>query len=863
MNTFRVMPLLVMGFFLASASLASGQDSSKLEYFEKHVRPIFVNHCHACHSAETKPAGGMRVDDRNGLVVGGNNGPAIVPGKPKEGLLFKRVANGSARQMPLEGEKLNAEQIKILQKWVEDGAIWPAIKLPFSLGQSRPTYEKLKKEHWSLQPVSKADIPNVKDNAWSKSNIDRFILSGLEKTNLRPVKDADKASLIRRLSFDLTGLPPTPAQVESFLQDSSPKAVENLVDSLLASKAYGENWGRHWLDVARYGESTGPSRNIPYPFAWRYRDYVIDSFNADIAFNRFVQEQIAGDLLPAKDADEANRLKIATGFLALGVKDVNQRFKTRFIMDNVDEQIDVVTRSVLGLTASCARCHDHKFDPIPTTDYYALAGIFTSTENASGLRNLMGGGGLAYYVPENLVKLEGKIVPASSEKVEKLQQQVAEAKKIWDEIRGTPEGLKPDSTGQPSQRKFRTKYESLQSELLSLTDPAQRGLAAHGVRDSKVIADTEIRVRGEAEKLGPVWPRGFLTAINVPDAKPVNKEQSGRLELALWMTSDTNPLASRVIVNRVWSKLFGRGIVSTVDNFGSTGDQPSNQELLDYLASHFVQDGWSIKRLVRSIVLSRVYQLSSESTEKHLELDPSNKLVWRHAPRRLSAEEFRDALLGSSGRLNSERPEGSYTKSMRMVEIRDNGQEAKQIHEASDKSNFRAIYLPLLRGLTPRTLETFDPAEQTLVTGVRDTTTVPTQALFLLNSAFVRKHSLALAEKLLKDEKTSFAEKVNLAYRFTLGRVASEYELDRALQFLAEYESLYREKKSNSVAVKIEQSEEKTVKKNEEKPIDPDQADQSNVSPTEEVVVPSNPRSAAWLALVQALYGSAEFRFVK
>ncbi|MFZ4610985.1 MAG: DUF1549 domain-containing protein, partial [Gemmataceae bacterium] len=555
MNKFRIIPLIVAGFFLASASLASGQDSSKLEYFEKHVRPILVNHCHACHSAETKPAGGLRVDDRNGLVVGGNNGPAIVPGKPKEGLLFKRVANGSAKQMPLEGEKLNTEQIKILQKWVEDGAVWPAVKLPFSLGQSRPTYEKLKKEHWSLQPVSKSNIPNVKDNAWSKSNIDRFILSGLEKTNLSPVKDADKSSLIRRLSFDLTGLPPTPAQVESFLQDSSPKAVENLVDSLLASKAYGENWGRHWLDVARYGESTGPSRNIPYPFAWRYRDYVIDSFNADIAFNRFVQEQIAGDLLPAKDADEANRLKIATGFLALGVKDVNQRFKTRFIMDNVDEQIDVVTRSVLGLTASCARCHDHKFDPIPSTDYYALAGIFTSTENASGLRNLMGGGGLAYYVPENLVKLEGKIVPASSEKVEKLQQQVAEAKKIWDEIRGTPEGLKPDSTGQPTQRKFRAKYEGLQSELLSLTDPAQRGLAAHGVRDAKVIADTEIRVRGEAEKLGPVWPRGFLTAIDVPDAKPVNKEQSGRLELALWITSDTNPLTARVIVNRVWSKL--------------------------------------------------------------------------------------------------------------------------------------------------------------------------------------------------------------------------------------------------------------------------------------------------------------------
>ena len=863
MNILKRIHFVIAGIYLASTSMALGQDPSKLAYFEKQVRPILVNHCHACHSAETKPAGGLRVDDRNGLVVGGNNGPAIVPGKPKEGLLFKRVANGSAKQMPLEGEKLNAEQINILQKWVEDGATWPTVKLPFSLGQTRPTYEKLKKEHWSLQPVLKPQIPNVKDQEWPKSNIDRFILSGLEKTNLRPVIDADKSALIRRLSFDLTGLPPTPGEVDDFLQDSTPKAIENLVDRLLASKAYGENWGRHWLDVARYGESTGPSRNIPYPFAWRYRDYVIDSFNADVAFNRFVQEQIAGDLLPAKDADEANRLKIATGFLALGVKDVNQRFKTRFIMDNVDEQIDVVTRSLLGLTASCARCHDHKFDPIPTTDYYALAGIFTSTENASGLRNLMGGGGLAYYVPENLVKLEGKIVPASTEKVEKLQQQVAEAKKIWDEIRGTPEGLKPDANGQPTQRKFRVKYESLQSELLSLTDPAQGGLATHGVRDAKVIADTEIRIRGEAEKLGPIWPRGFLTAINVPDAKPVNKEQSGRLELAQWITSDTNPLASRVIVNRVWSKLFGRGIVSTVDNFGSTGDQPSNQELLDYLASHFVQDGWSIKRLVRSIVLSRAYQLSSESIDKQLELDPSNKLVWRHAPRRLSAEEFRDAILGSSGRLNSVRPEGSYTKGMRMIEIRDNGLEAKQIHEASDKSNFRSIYLPLLRGLTPRTLESFDPAEQTLVTGARDTTTVPTQALFLLNSAFVRKHSLTLAESLLKDEKTSFAEKVNLAYRFTLGRVASENELERALLFLWEYESLYRQQKENPLTIKKEQPGEKIAKKDEEKPIDPDQADQSNVTPTEEVVVPGNPRSAAWLALVQALYGSAEFRFLK
>ena len=863
MKKLRTLLMITIICYLKSASMASEPESSKLEYFEKNVRPIFVNHCHACHSAETKPAGGLRVDDRNGLIQGGNNGPAIVPGKPAEGLLLKRLAKGSPKQMPLEGEKLDEEHIKILQKWIADGATWPAVRLPFSLGQSRPTYDKIKKEHWALQPVSQPEIPPVTNLAWPSSNVDRFILSGLEKAKLRPVPDADKSSLIRRLSFDLTGLPPTPAEMEDFLQDSSPRSLENLVDRLLSSRAYGEKWGRHWLDVARYGESTGPSRNIPYPYAWRYRDYVIDSFNSDIPFNRFVKEQIAGDLLPAKDAEEANRLKIATGFLALGVKDVNQRFKTRFIMDNVDEQIDVVTRSVLGLTVSCARCHDHKFDPIPTTDYYALAGIFTSTENASGLRNLMGGGGLAYYVPENLVKLEGKAVAASANEVEKLQKQVAQAKKAWDEIRGTPEGLKPDTNGQPSQRKFRLKYESLQRELLELTDPAQRGLATHGVRDARIIADTEIRVRGEAEKLGPIWPRGFLTSFNVPDAHPVNKEQSGRLELAQWLTSDGNPLASRVIVNRVWAHLFGRGIVSTLDNFGSTGDIPSNKELLDYLASQFVKDGWSIKRLVRSLVLSRSYQLSSEYTNQHLELDPLNKLVWRHSPRRLSAEEFRDALLATAGRLNPSRPEGSYANGMRMVEIRDNGQEAKQVHDASAKSIHRSIYLPLLRGLTPRSLEVFDPVDQTLVTGSRDSTTVPAQALFILNSAFVRKQSLALAEMLLRDEKSTVAEKINQAHRIILGRPASEKEFERASQFLMDYESIFRKQKSIMVAVAEEKISEKVEVKNEEKPIDPDQADQSNVPTTEEIVEPAEPRTAAWLALAQALYGSAEFRFVK
>ena len=844
--------------------LSADPDASKVEYFEKNVRPILVNHCYACHSADTKPSGDLRVDDRKGLIVGGKNGPAIVAGKPDQGLLLKRVSSGANKQMPLQGEKLNDTQISSLKKWIEDGAVWPAVKLPFALGQSRPTYEKLKKEHWAWQPIANPKVPEVKDASWSKSSVDRFVFSKMDAAGLQPVADADRVSLIRRLTFDLTGLPPTPAEIQSFVNDTNPNALENLVDRLLAAKAFGESWGRHWLDIARYGESTGPSRNIPYPHAWRYRDYVIDSFNADLPFNQFIKEQVAGDLLSPKNDEDSNRLKIATGFLALGVKDVNQRFKTRFIMDNVDEQIDVVTRSVLGLTVSCARCHDHKFDPIPQTDYYSLAGIFTSTDNASGLRNLMGGGGLAYYVPDNLVKLKGAVSQVPDEKRIKLQAEIEDAKKAWEEIKGTPKGLKPDANGEPEQKKFRVKLEKLQSDLSALMDSAQESLSAHGVRDSNVIADTEVRIRGEAEKLGPVWPRGYLTAFHVPDAKPVNKQQSGRLELAQWLTSEQNPLASRVIVNRVWAHLFGRGIVSTVDNFGVSGDKPSNPELLDYLSRQFMQDGWSIKKLVRTLVLTKAYQLSSQSTDKHHQVDPANSLVWHHSPRSLSAEEFRDAMLATGGQLNSKRISGSPTNNFKMKEIRDNGGEAKQIHDSAAKSSYRSIYLPLLRGLTPKDLEAFDPVDQTLVTGNRDSTTVPGQALFVLNSSFVRRQSLVLAEKLLQNSNSSDDEKIKQAYQLMLGRIPNEKELERGNTFLADYESAARELKyPPKPNMKKPVQAKQNAKKKNAPPANPDQIEQEGELSNDEEVLPKDGKTAAWLALVQALYASAEFRFIK
>ena len=357
---------------LAAAQLwAADPTPQQLEFFEKTIRPILVNNCYTCHSADTKPAGNLRVDDRAGIFRGGQSGPAVVPGDPAKSVLIQRVSNHDPKKrMPKEGQPLTDRQIADLTAWIKDGAAWPVEKIAIPSAASSAMYQRLREHHWSLQPLSHPVVPQVANASWPANDrggdpagdVDRFILSKLEQRGLEPVADAPRLTLIRRVTYDLTGLPPTPGQIRSFLNDRSPGAFARVVDRLLDSPQFAERWGRRWLDIARYGESSGPSRNIPYPQAWRYRDYVIDSINRDVPYNRFITEQIAGDLLPAGAPAERDRLLVATGFLALGPKDVNQRFEERFMMDNVAEQIDTVTRSVLAYTVGCARCHDHKFE---------------------------------------------------------------------------------------------------------------------------------------------------------------------------------------------------------------------------------------------------------------------------------------------------------------------------------------------------------------------------------------------------------------------------------------------------------------------------------------------------------------------
>ena len=844
---------------------SEGPDAARIDFFERKIRPVLADNCHSCHAADTKPAGGLRVDDRQGLLVGGDGGPAIIPGDPDRSLLLRRIRHEDARRrMPKEGRSLTDAEVADLATWIRDGAAWPPAIVPANLGKGLRDYAVMRTNHWAWQPRSLPVVPVVKEQGWPRNDIDRFLLARLESKGIRPVADAEPAQWLRRVTYDLSGLPPTPSEIEEFQRDPSAGARARVVDRLLASPAFGERWGRHWLDVARYGESTGPSRNIPYPHAWKYRDYVLDAVNRDIPFDRFIHEQVAGDLLPATSDAERDRLAIATGFLALGVKDVNQRFKARFAMDNVAEMVDTVTRAFIGLTVGCARCHDHKFDPIPITDYYALAGIFTSTEDGAGVRSKMGGGGLDYYDHKALVRLRPTQPPPPPEQVARLEAEVAEAKKAWDAIRGTPEGLKLATNGQPTQRPFRLKYERLQGELLALTDPASRGDAAHGVREGKVIGDTELRIRGETERLGPTVPRGFLTAFSVPGATVVPASASGRLELAQWITHPANPLTARVAVNRVWAHLWGQGLVTTTDNLGVKGDVPSHPELLDHLANEFIRDGWSIKRLVRRLVLSRAYGLGTDAPDRLVALDPANRLVWRHAPRRLEAEEIRDSMLAAAGTLVQSPPKASPTSGLKMVEIRDNGPEARRIREAAARSRHRSVYLPLLRGVTPATLEPFDPVEQGLVTPSREATTVPTQALYLLNSSFVRSQSVALAERLLAPRDHSDARRITDAYLSVLGRPPRQAEVARARQFIRDGEATLGEAPSVVIAGNLADVVEPTKVTEPERPApaNPDDVDRTEQVPVEEAVAVRDARVAAWAGFVQALYASAEFRFV-
>jgi len=603
---------------------------------------------------------------------------------------------------------------------------------------------------WSFQPLKKPAVPDVKASTWAKSEIDRHVLSKLETAGVKPNPDADRFTLIRRVSFDLTGLPPTEQEVRAYVNDAATDdvAMARMVDSYLASPRFGERWGRHWLDVVRYADSVGRTWNAPFIYAFRYRDYVIDSFNSDKRYDRFILEQLAGDLLPPGSAAEEREQLTATGFLTLGSLPLNDGSDEGFAMDRIDEQIDVTSRAFLGLTVSCARCHDHKYDPISMRDYYSLAGIFYSTRTYPGQahRGDMSGGG--YVDAEKLVRL-----PSLT-------------------------GASPPLVGVHSMTEFQQEWQRVRQNVRYTTHPD----LAMGVLDDE-IRDCEIRLKGNAYDRDVAPPRGDLHIAGLPALPQIPSNASGRLELARWIASPDHPLTARVMANRVWRHLMGRGLARTVDNFGVNGMEPTNAALLDQLATQLIESGWSTKQLIRSIVLSRVYRTSSAGQKAAQERDPQNDLLWRRELRRLELEAVRDSLLQASGRLELKRPDG-----IQMYGTGGKGQAATR-GLLGIESPYRTVYLPVVRAGLPELYATFDFPDPCQITGDREVTTVAPQALFFMNSDFVVDCARDAADRVLNTANLTDAGRVKLVYGRLFSRYPTAAELQSALDFLSELDA--------------------------------------------------------------------------
>ncbi|WP_150107240.1 PSD1 and planctomycete cytochrome C domain-containing protein [Pedosphaera parvula] len=729
--------VVVLGCSLTGTFLPAAESSkADLEFFENKIRPIFANNCYKCHSHEsTKLKGGLSVEYRDTLLKGGDTGPAIVSGDPEKSLLIKAVRyTDPDLQMPPKGEKLSDEQIADLVNWVKMGAPDPRVLTAVAA----KTYGESDRNHWSFKAVKKSTVPEVTGKDWVKTPVDAFIAAKLEENGMKPSPVADKRTLIRRATFDLIGLPPTLKEVDTFLADNSPDAFAKVVDRLLASPQYGERWGRYWLDVARYSDTKGDVKvnkeDFRYPYAWTYRDYVIRSFNEDKPYNRFVLEQIAADKMDLG----TNRSSLAAlGFLTLG-----ERFNGN-INDIINDRIDVVTKGTLGLTVTCARCHDHKFDPIPQKDYYSLHGIFASSVEPS----------------EDQQPLLSKI---------NFTPDYNDFAKQYNTLNQELAGLEASKKGKGKKNNKDVKKEEIQLRReisqLEMTHPGAP-VRAMTLVDKARPSDSHVFIRGEAENQGDLVPRRFLEIIGGPN-RPVFKNGSGRLELAFSIITTNNPLTARVLVNRVWLHHFGEGFVTTPDDFGNQSAPPSNPELLDYLAVRFMEDGWSIKKLHRLIMLSSVYQQSSDNNPRYAIKDPNNHLLWRANIRRLEFEAVRDSLLYIGGKLD-------LTMGGRPVNL-----------GAAPYSVRRTVYGYVDRRNLPEVYNQFDFANPDIETGKRYETIVPQQALFMMNSPLVVEQARNVVNlpdflNLRDDEK-----RIKLLYNIVYQRDPSAIEIKLGLRFL-------------------------------------------------------------------------------
>ena len=905
-----ILPLLSsMVLFVGLTSSLSA--SPELEHFEKKIRPLLAAKCLDCHSAK-KQDGGLRLDSEPHWEMGGISGPAIRPSDSSNSLLIHALTDNAHSKIDL-----SKEEILDLKLWIQAGAYDP--RSSSTEWENLPNAERAK-DHWSFKPIRKPKPPNIEGN-WAVSDIDRFVMVNQQEAGVQPVEDASKIQLVRRVYFALIGLPPTPEQIEAFINDNREDAFEGLVDELLSSQHFGERWGRHWLDVARFAESSGGGRTLLFKDAWRFRDYAIKAFNDDMPFDQLVREQLAGDLLPSKNAKQRSRQLTATAFLALGPTNYEQQDKQLLRYDVIDEQIDTIGKAFMGMTLGCARCHDHKFDPVPTSDYYAMAGIFKSTRTLFNYTDnvarwvatplpLDGKAAEEIEIAEsiskkltgqlNLKKNEQRLLTQANVKVP--EPGLPKSSRsfpgiILDERRASVEGnwlfsqffqnyvdegyyhdgnankgeasltFNPDipipglydvriayspaqtrssrtpitiqhaggesviyldqrkpvsdydrfrsigqfefKPGESNSLRITNEYtdgyvvvDAVQWYLIDETDPESEERVEHlallksdikkiekelkpitaklkarplamTVKEDPEPTDSAIRIGGVESRRGEVVPRGFLQVATHGDVPKIPNDTSGRLQLADWIVSPDNPLTSRVLANRIWTWLFGAGLVRSVDNFGTTGETASHPELLDYLAMRIQENDWSIKSTVREIVLSRTWQLSTVPDEGLLELDPDNRLLTHYPRRRLDAEQLRDAILAVNGNLDLTQ----YGPNIEGAgEINANSTAAQNIeYNYVFKDRRRSVYTPAFRVKRHELFELFDFGNVNFSLGQRNVSTVALQALYLLNNPFVIEQSRHAAEKLIEQVEDPEI-RLNAAFLQTLGREPSVQE---------------------------------------------------------------------------------------
>ena len=918
----KLVVVVATGCLLAPSGRAADDG---VAFFEKKIRPLLAEHCYECHAVGKKTKGGLALDSRDGWMKGGDSGMTLVPGDPEASLLIKAVRYKDKEfQMPPK-RKLSDSQIADFEAWVKMGAPDPRTGAPAAAGTKKEINIAEGRKHWAYQLPKKQTAPAVKDAAWPRTDADRFILAKLEEKKLKPATDAVPVTLVRRIYFDLLGLPPTPEQIDTFTKSYAQhpaSSIQQLVDQLLASPHFGERWGRHWLDVVRYAESL-TLRGFVMKEAWRYRDYVVGSFNSDKPYDRFLREQVAGDLLPHQDVPQRQQQLVATTFLTLGNTNLEEQQKKQLDMDVVDEQLDTMGKAFLGQTIGCARCHDHKFDPIPTRDYYAMAGILKSSKtlehsnvskwlefplpmppgqdkqyaehdktvaklqasikaakesantavakkatlrsgaldpkvlagivvddsqakkvgewtHSTSTKTFVGDGYLhdanlgkgeksLTFQPENLragkyeVRLAyspGKtraqnapitIFSADGEKTVRvdlrddppIEGRFASLGQFRFEQNGagfvivgtdgtrgivTADAVQFVPVGQPPETASTSdaakKDKPDPSENVKKLEAELKKLEASGPKRPMFMSvkeenpgDTQIHVRGSVNNLGAKAPRGFLQVASYGSAPKIPEQESGRRELGDWLASRDNPLTARVFVNRAWTWLFGTGLVRSPDNFGTTGDAPTHPELLDHLAVRFMDEGWSVKKLVREMVLSRAYQqasvgLAGPQLAAGLAADPENKLLWHANRRKLDAESIRDTVLQVSGQLDLTHG-GPLLKP---------GTSADYGYKHTDTR--RSVYSPVLRNSLPELFEAFDFADPSLVVGKRSDSTVAPQALFMMNHPWVMEQSQSAAGKLLAEQLTDDRTRVARAYRLVLGRAPTDGEVTLALKFL-------------------------------------------------------------------------------